>query len=185
MKIKNIILTLILAFSCSGIFSQLPANEPKESSTTSRVLQKLRWDMNLGTAFMYSPGFGGGMSYYAAPGVSYPVNKRVSFHGGMVAGVMTSPGFHNPEEGPEKITSGYTSIYGTVSYRLNPNVVFYGTGVKNLATFGQMNPFYSPSYDEFSFGSSIRLGDNVTIGASVHFREYSPMNGGYFAPFGE
>jgi len=185
MKFKNIILAIVLAFSFSAIFAQKPVNQTKENTPMAKALQKLRWDINLGTSFMYSPGFGGGMNYYAAPGFSYPVNKKVSFHGGVVVGVMTSPGFHNTEEGFEKITSGYTSIYGTVAYRLNPNVVFYGTGVKNLATFGPMNPFYSPSFDEFSFGSSIRLGDNVTIGASFHFREYSPMNGGYFAPFGE
>jgi hypothetical protein len=129
------------------------------------------------------PGYGGGMSYYAAPGFSYPINKRFSFHGGMVAGVFTSPGYVQAEEGMQKVTSGYTSFYGTAAYHLNQNVVFYATGVKSIHTFGRMNPFFSPSFDEISFGSSIRLGNNVTIGASVHFREYTPMSGGYYSPF--
>ncbi|MGC9342641.1 MAG: hypothetical protein ACP5E3_08080 [Bacteroidales bacterium] len=181
-KLLNI--SILFALS-SGIFAQADYSGETTRTPTGKALQKLRWDMNLGTAFTYMPGYGGGMSYYAAPGFSYPINNRFSFHGGMVAGVYTSPGIPNAEGAPEKVTSGYTIFYGTAAYHLNQNVVFYATGVKSIHSFGRMNPFFAPSYDEISFGSSIRLGNNVTIGASVHFREYSPMSGPNYSPFFE
>ncbi len=184
MIFKRIIHVIILSLIFTGAFTQAGNEGMEENTPVSKVLQKMRWDMNLGTSFSFIPGYGGGMSYYAAPGFSYPVNKRISFHGGMVAGVFTTPGFADGENRTQKITSGYTSLYGTVAYHLSQNVVFYGTGVKNMATFNRMTPFYTPSFDEISFGSSIRLGDNVTIGASFHFREYnSPLQNGLYYPY--
>ena len=165
---------LLFLFLFSGLFAQQDYSGQASGTPINKAIQKLRWDINLGTSYTFIPGNGGGMNYYAAPGFSYPINNRFSFHGGMVAGVFTTPGFFSNENGTHKVTSGYTSVYGSLAYHLNPNVVFYGTGVKNIAAYGQMNPFFNPSFDEISFGSSIRLGNNVTIGASLHFREYSP-----------
>lgn len=181
MQFRKVISVFLMLAIFAVAFGQ--GEEKSGYSSTSKALQKLRWDMNLGTSFTFMPGYGGGMNYYAAPGFYYPINKRFSFHGGMLAGVFTTPGLGHAEQGQQKVTSGYTSIYGTAAYHLNQNVVFYASGVKSIHTYGKMNPFIEPSFDEISFGSSIRLGENVTIGASVHFREYSPMSGGYYSPF--
>lgn len=181
--IRRFISVLIIAFLFTGAFMRSGYSQEVNRSPISKALQKLRWDMNMGSAYTFFSGYGGGMSYYAAPGFSYPINKRFSFHGGIIAGVYTMPGFIAEQDGPQKVTSGYTSVYGSVAYHLNQNVVFYGTGVKSLASFGQQSPFFTPSFNEISFGSSIRIGNNVTVGASVHFRDYSPMSGGYYSPF--
>ncbi len=168
----------ILAFLAFPVFSQV-----EESPDLTRRLQKLNWDMQLGTSFTYSPYWGSGMNYYAAPGFSYPLNERFSFHGGVISSITTTPFMPSSESGMQRGTSGSTSIYGTVAYRLNQNVTFYGTGVKNLITFGPPTPFNYNSYDEISFGSTIRLGEHVTIGASVHFREYSYPGTGFYSPY--
>ncbi|MBE0656019.1 MAG: hypothetical protein IH594_19625 [Bacteroidales bacterium] len=180
---KYIIIIFLICNFNSGYTQEIDREFSEGRKPTSKALQKLRWDMSLGTAYTFMPGYGGGMSYYATPGFSYPINNRFSFHGGIMAGVYTSPGFVSPESGSQKVTSGFTSIYGSMAYHLNPNVIIYGTGIKSISTPGGFSPFYAPSYDEISFGSSIRLSNNVTIGASVHFREYSPFGGGYTSPF--
>jgi hypothetical protein len=175
MKKGIIFFLLVLSFP---VFSQV-GNPGK----LEQRLQRLNWDMQLGTAFIYSPVWGSGMNYYAAPGFSMPLTKNFSFHGGVVTSVTTSPYMASPESGMQRSTSGSTSVYGTVAYRLNQNVTFYGTGVKNLVNFGPPTPFNYNSYDEISFGSTIKLGNNVTIGASVHFREYTHPGTGYYSPW--
>lgn len=171
-------IVFILAFIALPVFSQ-----EAESPNLTRRLQKLNWDMQMGTAFTYSPYWGSGISYYAAPGFNYPLNEKFSFHGGVITSVTTSPYMASSEIGMQRAASGSTSIYGTVAYRLNQNVTFYGTGVKNLITFGPPTPFNYNSYDEISFGSSIRLGEHVTIGASVHIRDYTYPGTGFHSPY--
>lgn len=179
-----IVLFLILALAGVKAYSQNSLEQSAEPGKLGKALQKLRWDMNLGTAYTFSPGYGGGMSYYASPGFSMPVGRKFSFHGGVTAGAVSSPALTHSEGSMQNFSSGFTSIYGTGAYHLNQNVIFYASGVKSIHTFGKINPLFNPSYNEISFGSSIRLGENVTIGASVHFREYQSipyMND--FAPY--
>lgn len=68
--------------------------------------------------------------------------------------------------------SNSLSLFVTGSYFASPKIVLYGTGVKNVR--GKYGGFL-PSYESFSMGSSIRLG-NVTLGAELRFSE------GYWFP---
>ena len=177
-------LSLILIAILFGLpgFSQ-DKSSGDTMSDVGRKLQKLKWEMNIGTSYSFFSNYGGAMNYYAAPGFIYPINDRFSFHGGIVTGVFSHFQAPGNESAVQAIQSGYTSFYGSVSYRLNPDITFYGTGVKSLANYGQINPFYLNGYDEISFGSTVRLGENVTVGASVHFRNYKPGVNEFSSPF--
>lgn len=181
-RLKYIVL-FALIFPFGTIYAQDQNYKLAPESNLKTQIQKLRWDMNLGMAYSFIPGYSGGMNYYAAPGFTYPIDNRFAFHGGIITGFTTSPFPLYGESAVSDINSGFTSIYGSVSYQLNQSVVFYGTGVKSIATYGPPTPFYQPGYDEISFGSSIRLGDNVTIGASVHFRDYNSAGNNFYSPF--
>ena len=173
----RILLIFVFSLYSAGIFAQSDNTTGMEMKSLSARLQKLRWDMNLGTSFSFIPNYGGGMNYFAAPGFSYPLKNNISLSGGVLTGFSSRsfPVFGEQNENANKY--GYTSIYGSVSYQMNENVFFYGTGIKNIANYGVASPLFFNSFDEISFGSSIRLGRSVTIGASVHFRDYSyPLN---------
>ena len=81
------------------------------------------------------------------------------------------------------------SVFAAASYRANDKLTLYGSGVKSLATH-PMPPLMGYPSDRLSFGANYKLGDNVTIGASVHIRQGggyyggSPFQSPYHSPFG-
>lgn len=182
MKYGKFILIFVFSLTSFGLKAQEPGNTGSERSLVSKQLQRLKWEMNLGTSFTYLQGYGGGMNYFAAPGFTMPLDERWAVHGGIITGVSRFPAITNSES-ETFAGSGFTSIYGSVSYRLSNNVIVYGTGIKNINRFGMPNPYAFPSYDEFSIGSSIRLGDNITVGASLHFRDSGSYGTGFYSPF--
>ena len=185
--IKRAIFLFFISIFSVGTFAQSDGKPAQDVKSISRQLQKIKWDMNLGMSYSFIPGYGGAMNKYIAPGFSYPVANRVAFHGGIISG-FSSPsgsifgGQDNTKMNP-RYSSGFTSIYGSVSYQASQNVIFYGTGVKNIARYGLMHPLSYPSFDEISIGSTIRLGNNITVGASVHFRDYQYPGNSFDTPF--
>ena len=167
------IFILVLSLFSGGLFAQTSDTPGNDLKSISRQLQKMRWDMNFGAAYSFIPKFGGAMNYYAAPGFTYPLTKRASFHGGILTGFSSRSLPLFGEQSNSEMRYGFTSIYGSVSYQVNPNVLFYGTGIKNIGKYGVITPFSNTSFDEISIGSTIRLGNSITIGGSLHFREYS------------
>ena len=180
---RTLLIFVLFLFS-SGIFAQSDDIQGNTANPISRKLQKFYWDMNMGTGFSFIPNFGSGMNYYAAPGFTYPMTNRLSFHGGILTGfsIGSFPVFG--DQSNRGMRSGYTSVYGSMSYQFNQNLVLYGTGIKNIASYGLLTPLSFNSFDEISIGSTLRLGNSVTIGASVHFRDYYalPVNS-YTSPF--
>jgi hypothetical protein len=127
------------------------------------------WNLNttVGTSVAFTPGYGAGSSFYAAPHLDFSATKRLTLHGGFVAS-YGSPIYSSPESEFGKMASyANLSAFVAASYRLTDDLVVYGTGMKSMMS-SDMPGFNSGSaLDDISFGAAYSIG-NFTIGASFH-----------------
>ena len=138
------------------------------------------WNMSLGTGYSYMKGYGSGMMFFAAPTYTLPLNSRWAFHGGMLASRNQS--LNNYFSGESVLPASYfsLSVFAAASYRMNDRLMLHGTGVKQLLS-SPVAPFTPYPMDNLSLGATYKLGENISIGATIHMN-----NGrGYYAtPFG-
>ena len=149
--------------------------EVKESSAEEEG-NSGSWNLSVGTSFSYSRGFGSGMMYYAAPMYTMPLNNRWALHGGMIA--SHSVGLNNTFTGETLLPSSFSSmaLFVAASYQMNDRLILHGTGVKQLASV-PASPFTPYPMDNLSLGATYKLGDNFTIGATIHMNN----GGGYYS----
>ena len=124
------------------------------------------WDINVGTSFSYSRGFGSGMMFYTAPAYTLPLTDRWSLHGGVMVGRFSSL---NMGSGEEYIPPAFTSLamFAAASYRLNERLILHGSGVRHLINT-PVSPYMPYPVDNLSLGATFKLGDNISIGATIH-----------------
>jgi hypothetical protein len=188
-SMKLIIIVFLFTISFMVSFAQVePGYEFFEDDSMgsdiemkSELIQpdsKFEWHGSVGAGYMYSKNFGSVNSLQGSYGFSRPLNSRFSVGAGvLVSSYFPVTGFFNHSVSDFQNFSDI-SIYGTGSYQLNERIVLYGTGIKHLVEFGPDNPFSSHNFNEISIGTSLKLSNNISIGASVHFVDrpvyYSP-----------
>lgn len=143
--------------------------EGEEAEVESREARTSNWNLSVGTSFSYMQGLGSGMGFYAAPTYTLPLTSRWSLHAGMVASTFTMMNAPTGLEtqGPSGFSS--LSLFAAASYQATERLVIHGAGVKQLIT-SPASPMTSYPIDNFSLGATYKLGDNITIGASVQVR---------------
>jgi hypothetical protein len=156
---------------------------------------KLKLNMEVGSMFMYSSGYGSVFGTFISPRITYPVGSRFSLHSGIKVNIFS----HGAAGNFENVRlPGFTSslFYAGGSYRLSDRVTISGAGFKEINSFShaQANPFLQPSdYKGVMMGVDWKLGENFFIqgqieisnGASPYW--FHPMNQPLFPgnhPFG-
>jgi len=197
MPVRTVAIILILF---SGLI--MAYGQSGEEEGTQPKTKPLSWDIHLGTGFSHMAGFGSGMIAYTAPTLNVPLNERWFLHGGiMVSHFMpVGSGFRSAGQGFQsggefgmqefgmqgsgmQRSFSTISVFGAASYRMSDRLVLHGVGVKQLATTPlpiPATPFSPYQSDRLSLGATYRLGNNVTIGASIHMQQ---RNGYYTTPF--
>ncbi len=138
------------------------------------------WNFSVGTSYSYMKGYGSGMMFYTAPTYTLALNERWSLHGGVIASYYQGLNYTQPAENMLPASFSSLAVYAAASYRMTDRLVFHGAGYKQLVS-APVTPFTPYPIDDLSFGATYRIGDNMTIGASVHMRNTS---GYYNSPFG-
>lgn len=159
--------------------------EPAGEETSGRVVTGYKaepghWDFSVGTSFSYMKGYGSGMMFYAAPAYTLALNDRWSLHGGLVASRYQGINSVWPGEDPWPSSFSSLALFVAGSYRMNDRLILHGTGFKQLLS-APVTPFTPYPMDSYSLGATYRIGDNISIGASVRIRN---GQGYYGAPFG-
>jgi len=158
--------------------------EPGEGNDTESPVRERNspWNLTVGTSYSYTGGWGSGMGFYAAPAYTLPMTNRLSLHAGVVASHFSLLG------APAGMETGYSngfsslSLFAAASYQATERLVVQGAGVKQLVT-SPASPFSPYPADHFSLGATYRLGNNITIGASIHMRNgYGWGTGSPFGP---
>jgi len=141
--------------------------------------------LSVGTGYTFSNRTGSGMMFYAAPTYTLPLNNRWSLHAGFMAwhhrGLNTVNGEFYP---PLQYSS--LAFFTAASYRMNERLVLHGAGLKQLVS-SPVAPLTDYPLDQISLGASYKLGENITIGATLQLNSghgiYSyPYQGYGFAP---
>jgi hypothetical protein len=138
------------------------------------------WDFSVGTSYSYMKGFGSGMMFYTAPSYTLALSDRWALHGGVVASHYQGLNYTQPGEYLLPGSFSSLAIFAAASYRMSDRLIIHGAGVKQLLT-APLTPFTPYPMDNLSLGASYKIGENLTIGASVHMRN---GNGYYSNPYG-
>jgi hypothetical protein len=138
------------------------------------------WDFSVGTSYSYMKGYGSGMMFYTAPTYTLSLNERWSLHGGVVGYHYQGMNYTQPGENMLPGSFSSLAVFAAASYRMTDRLVLHGAGIKQLVS-APITPFTPYPMDDFSLGATYKIGDNMTIGASVHMRN---ANGYYTAPYG-
>jgi len=159
--------------------------EPAGEESPGRVVTGYKaepgnWDFSVGTSFSYMSGYGSGMLFYAAPSYTFMLNDRWSLHGGLVASRYQGLNSVWPGENPWPESFNSLALFVAGSYRMNDRLILHGTGFKQLMSV-PVTPFTPYPMDSYSLGATYRIGNNISIGASVRIRN---GQGYYAAPFG-
>jgi len=170
--------------------------ESLESEAVDETKNAGHWNFSVGTSYSYLKGYGSGMMFYTAPSYTLSLNDRWSVHGGLVA--SRYQGLNPSMAGEILLPDSFSSLalFASATYRMNDRLVLHGTGIKQLVS-APVTPFTPYPLDDLSFGATYKLGNNLTIGASVHMNNWngysspyhaspfsSPFSSPYHSPFG-
>lgn len=143
---------------------------PKKS-----LADKIDLNLTAGSTFMYSKGFGNGLSNYIAPELSYKVAPKIRLNVGLM--VVSSNfaynkylGFH-PEQSVVFRTKPRISTLAYVSgdYLVNDRLTISGMVIRDLSNPGYNS--YSPSIQGMSLRMDYKLTNNISIGAGMHMSQ--------------
>lgn len=153
------------------------------------------FNMSVGTSFSYSKAYGSGMGFYAAPMYTLPLTDRWSVHGGLVASNYTGLS-SNMAGGEFQSNNSFNSlaVFAAASYIMTDRLILHGSGLKNLTSY-PLSPMAPGLVDNMTLGATYKLGNNISIGASVSFNQGhgyyqspsfggSPFGGPFSSPFG-
>lgn len=205
MKIKYIVSICIAVLSYPALFGQTAEEEvislkqqtqaviDEENSMDRAELpgtdkeREGHWNFSVGTSFSYMKGYGSGMAFYAAPTFTMPLNDRWSLHGGVIASQYQSFNSSMPGgvAGEYMMPSSFTSLslFAAASYKMSDRLVLHGAGYKRLIS--EPESIFTPyPMDNLSLGATYKLGENITIGASIQMNNGRYGNGYYGRPMG-
>ncbi len=160
--------------------------EAEEEQAEGEKQKPGHWNFSVGTSYSYMKGYGSGMSFYTAPSYTLALSDRWALHGGVVASYYQ--GLNYMPMGENVLPGSFSSlaVFISASYRMSDRLILHGTGTKQLLA-GPGTTVMGYPMDDLSLGATYRIGDNLTIGASVHMRNgngYNSFNGYHNTPFG-
>ena len=176
----------------SSAIGQNTNQEVESSGETGQTEKQKRgqWNTTVGTSFTYSGSFGSYMGLYAAPTYTYSLNPRWSLHGGILAAGYQGLNAFAPEGVYQQTGNmGSLAVFAAASYRMSDRLVVHGAGVKQLLSTPMPGYMAYPS-DNFSLGATYKLGDTISIGATIQmnrghgYHGGGPFQGSYFSPYG-
>lgn len=166
--------------------SQTVQEETKPERADAQKKVPGSFNVSLGTNYSYMKGYGSGMAFFAAPTYTLALSNRWSLHGGLVATQYQSFNGTMPQESFYPNSFASFSVFVAASYQMSDRLVLHGTGVKQLVS-APVSPLTPYPMDNLSLGATYKLGDNFSIGATIHLNQghgyySSPMNGYMFQP---
>lgn len=183
----RLIFVLVIIFSGQAFSQQINYRDSLNLYNPQQVDLKPRLAYSVGSTFMYVPHLGSVTGFTISPSLSVPLSPRLSVNAGVIAGRYYSTlGNSSPEMGLYGAFSE-VSVYGSVSYQVNPQLTLYGASIRSLAG---TSPLYSLPKTSYTIGSTYKFG-NISIGVALEMSKWDnnlsplPFTGsqGFYSPY--
>jgi hypothetical protein len=139
----------------------------RDGQVPGEQVKKGYWNLSVGTEYSYISGYGSVMGLHAAPAYTLSLNQRWSLHGGLIASGYSSLNSLAPgDEASFQPMMTSLAVFGAASYRMSERLTLHGVGVKYLLP-EQAPPLLPYPSGHLSLGATYRLGDNISIGATI------------------
>jgi hypothetical protein len=185
----NISLIIVLGslFSFEAFSQQISYRDSLAGFNTQNAILKPQLHYSMGSTFMFIPHSGTVTGFTLSPFLSVPLSPKLTIDGGIIAGRYYSALRNFNPEGAVNGAFNELSIYGSASYRVNPQLTVYGSGIRQLTT---TTPFNFLPKSSYSIGSTYNFG-SFSIGVNVRMSNWNnmlsplPFNGtqGFHSPF--
>ena len=185
----SLIIILVSIFSDQAASQQINYRDSLNEDNFQKVSLKPRLNYTAGSTFMFVPHIGSITGFTLSPALSVPLSPKLSVYGGIIAGRYYSNLWNSGPEGSVYGAFNELSVYGSASYRVNPQLTLYGTGIRRVTG---NSPFFSLPKSSYSIGSTYNFG-SFSIGVTLQMSEWDniyspfPINGsqGFYSPFGQ
>ena len=168
-------LILVLMFSNQAYSQQTNYHDSLSRDNSQKINLKPRLEYSIGSTFIVVPHMGSVTGITLSPSLTVPLSPKLSVNGGIIAGHYYS-GLWNPDsDGSLNGSFNEFSVYGSASYRVNPQLTLYGMGIKRLT---ETSPFYSLPKSSYTIGSTYNFG-SFSIGVSMQMSKWNNM----YSPF--
>jgi hypothetical protein len=183
----GLMFVLIIMFSDQLYSQQITYPDSLSDKSSLKTMLKPTLSYSVGTSLIVIPRSGTLTCFTLSSSLSVPLSPKLAVSGGVIARRLYT-GLWNPN--PEAGMYGAfneLSVYGSASYRLNPQLTLYGSAIKRLT---DSSPFYSLPKSSYEIGSTYNFG-SFSMGVSFQMSDwdntYSPFpNTGsqrFYAPF--
>jgi hypothetical protein len=183
----SLIIVLVSIFSNQAFSQQLNYRDSLTVDYSKSINLKPRLVYSIGSSFMVVPHLGSVTGFTLSPSISVPLSPRLSVNGGIVAGRFYSVFLNSDPEGALYGAFNDLSVYGSASYRVNPQLTLYGAAIKQIAG---TSPFYSIPKSSYTIGSTYKFG-SFSIGVALQTSKWnnsiSPFqidgSPGFYSPY--
>jgi hypothetical protein len=183
----SLIVVLVSLFSFQAFSQQMNIGNSLTEDNPSKAILIPGIHYMIGSNFIAVPHLGSVTSVTVSPSISIPLSPKLSVYGGIMAGYFYSSPWNSTHEGAVYGSFNELSVYGSASYRFNPQLTLYGSAVKQLAS---TSPFYTLPKSSYTIGSAYDFG-SFSIGVSFQMSKWDniyspfPINGsqGFYSPF--
>ncbi len=183
----SLLVGLVSLFSFQAFSQQTNISTTLTDDKSDMLILKPRLNYSVGSTFMFIPNIGSVTGFTLSPALSVPLSPKLSVNGGIIAGRYYSNLWSSSPEGSMYGAFNELSVYGSASYRVNPQLTLHGTGIRRVTG---NSPFYSLPKSSYSIGSTYNFG-SFSIGVTLQMSEWDniyspfPINGpqGFYSPF--
>lgn len=180
------IIVLVSLFSIQAFSQHVNYRDSLSLYNSPKVNLKPQLHYSIGSSFIFIPRVGSITGLTISPVISLPLSPRWTVDAGIIAGRYYSSLGKNNEVG---INGEFNdiSVFGSASYRVNPQLTLYGAGIKQVTG---NSPFNMLPKSSVVFGSNYNFG-SFSIGVSVQTSKWDntirplPFNSsqGFYSPY--
>jgi hypothetical protein len=183
----SVIIVIVSLFSFKAYSQQTNVGKSLSEDNSTKFILKPRVQNMIGTSFIFVPHLGSVSSVTLSPGLSIPLSPKLSVEGGIMASYYYSAPLKSDNAGFPYGSFTGLSVYGSATYQFSPQLVLFGSAIRQIAG---TSPFYSIPKSSYTIGSAYNFG-NFSIGVTLQMSNWDniyspfPVNGsqGFYSPF--
>jgi hypothetical protein len=148
--------------------------------------EKIKFSLNAGTSFVYSPNSFAGSSFFVAPKLSYNLTPKFRLNAGIMmvkqnlnlSSSLLPAGENQSQSVVLKNSSNVQGVlFAQGDYLLTERLTLSGWVMKSIdSNNNYKNPSWNNSFQAMSMGINYKLSNTISVGAGVHMIQSNGYN---------